>query len=262
MARRPHHDPLIGPSPTDAADRSCGDAPPCRPEASSEPWSPRDLARPFPTFAVLDIECSPDPLINQKGRMNSTQRQLGLKLDGFCLLEGRCGDQGIGDLRLHSRFAEDEDGLLAELETRLAPHQDSLLVTYNGGAYDLPVLRRRAIRLMRFDLPILNSRVAIAHLDLIRETRWLPPQASASLVDRCAAYSISCDHSLAAAQLPQLSRLERKCQVDVIATYFLFLHELASARGDLEWLDSGWNASDAVITQRRVSSPHLEQFLT
>lgn len=212
---------------------------------------------------VLDIECSPDPLINQRGRTSGVKRELGLKLDGFCVLEATCRDDAIGEVVLHSFFSETEVEVLGRLEQTLTNRGDALLVTYNGLAFDLPVVRRRAIRHLLFDHHALNGRSPMPHFDLIYERSPRGSRAFASLAERCAVYSISCD-PLYSAETPlmRLTRTERKCQVDVAATFFLFLHELASARGCADWLASGWDAFEVLVNARKGSTSHLMQFVS
>ena len=234
----------------------------CDPHAISPSASPKHPPIIEGSFGVLDIECSKDPALDLRATRSTSAKLLGLKLDGFCLLSGRFEGQESKGLTLLSRFSDDEPALLRALSEAMADKcAEGTIITFNGSAYDLPIIRRRAIRHLLFDLFGLHNLTNVRHIDLLTEMGNGSQKACGSLSDRCAVYSIDCDPYHVAQRPERMTRAERKCQIDVAATFMLLLHELSSVHETPDILASGWDALEHMLAGKKGGGDHLMQFL-
>ena len=142
-------------------------------------------------------------------------------------------------------------------------HRDSgFLVTFNGTAHDLPVLRRRAAANWLFDegLALWSDDPAGRHIDLFREPGG-SGTGGASLQDECAALMIGLHRGPARGRSLAGMAL-RKAQTDVVATFILLLHELSlQARSDTD-LRSGVSHLAGHLRQDWPEEEHLSAFRT
>ena len=145
----------------------------------------------------------------------------------------------------------DED--LADLATRGAA-----LVSYNGRAHDLAVLRRRGARHWMFGLPGIAAASTMDHLDIMLRQRLGRRDATPTLREACGGLGISAFDPRHAG-VSGLSPVA-KCQIDVVATFLLALYEIAMERGSPAPLLAGWNALSDYLTRMQPRAAHLEQF--
>lgn len=227
-----------------------------------------DASSPYERFVVLDIETRQDPTAFSLAGGGKGWR-LGLeRISAFALLTSSpAGDERVRSLELLSHESEDEHQLLLSLDDALTDCQSSkrafTLVTYNGLGFDLGVIRRRAARHWLFDLPLTGMLADADHLDLmVRHTRSRKDRLP-SLRDACAGLGIPADPHLASPRSVELGAAARKAETDVVATYLLFLYEMAIKARAHGVLYEGWLALERMVAERkrRGPEPHLEQFL-
>lgn len=216
------------------------------------------------SLAVLDIETTLDPAAaaiaaHRKGSLPTALQ----RVTTACLLvidEDPSGAWRTPALHtLAAPLSEFEllmrlDGLLADVADR-----DGLLVTYNGMAHDLPIIRRRCLRHWMFGLPGLAAAAAIDHLDLMLRQSSGRRDRAPTLREACAALGISAadPRTDTGASLPPDVI---KCQSDVVATFLLALFEMAYERGSEDVLVSGWEALASHLGGLRPRAMHLEHF--
>ena len=151
-----------------------------------------------------------------------------------------------------------EAQLLVELDRLLMPAADGgVLVTFNGAAHDLPVLRRRADRHWLFDLfsaPGWTRGDNDGHVDLAVATG-----RRGSLIDACAGLGFSA--------APWLARAVRtrpdpagKARVDVAATFMLYAYGLSREMGSAASVASAWLSLSAALRRAYPTDPDLEEF--
>jgi hypothetical protein len=133
------------------------------------------------------------------------------------------------------------------------------LVTYNGLAHDLPVLRRRCARHWMFGLPGVAAAAAMDHLDVMLRQRLGRRDKMPSLREACAGLGISTADPRTATG-PAIAPDVVKCQADVVATFLLALFEMAIDRGSEDVLVAGWEGLSAHLGAARPRALHLEHF--
>ena len=224
-------------------------------------------------FCVLDIETAPgDEMLaigDRRGGDLGARVSLHSLVAATVLLFERDADGVFGGFRLRSFDAStmDEADLLLRLDVELGSVHASGggLVTFNGIAHDLPVLRRRAARHWLFEAmryPGWSGARPTRHLDLMREGVGCPPGPGGrwpSLIDACAAFGV--DAALPA-RTPgcRVGEAVRKSEVDVAATFVLHLYTLCADVGTVAPLAAGWPAFAAHFGSPRSRAEHLLPF--
>lgn len=135
-----------------------------------------------------------------------------------------------------------------------------ILITYNGTAHDLPVLKRRAARHWMFGLPGLVRLQTMQHTDLMLLQRRGRGASYPTLRDACAGLSLGLPGSRGTRLKDHLSSVG-KCESDVVATYLLALYEIAMARGSPSPLRQGWEALECYLANVRPRRAHLDGFV-
>lgn len=157
----------------------------------------------------------------------------------------------------------DEGELVLKLDAVLssAHAAGATLVTFNGAAHDLAMIERRAARHWLFSAGRYSRwRLgAASHLDLMRDGVGCSTGRWPSLIDACAAFGV------AAAPVPRIDGekaigTRRKSEVDVVATFVLFLYELAARTGDIAPMLRGWDGLARHLSSPLVRAPHLTPF--
>lgn len=161
---------------------------------------------------------------------------------------------------------KDEPDLLSFVEDKLSRlATDDVLITYNGKAHDLPVLRNRRLAWWLFEASNLTSVFAHEqpkHQDVMRELCANCDQRWPALIDVCAATGIPCDATLKGRTASPAHPLMIKGQTDVCATLLLYLMWQTSRSGAPEILVNGWTALADHLIQTAPTTPHLTQFAT
>lgn len=223
-----------------------------------------DLLRPVGVIRTLDIETRPDPYaLRIAGKVRPTGGIGMQKIRNVSILSARETDQGHWtDLSLSTVRNADEFDLLMDLDRLLetAGSKNQLICSYNGTGHDLATIRRRASALWMFGLPGLASLTTSPHVDIFHAHLDSTGGKWPSLREVCASYRIPTDHFSRLDDGNARDSGERKSEVDVVATFILFLFELASARGTDRPLVKGWGALIDYIRAERRDEPHLEQF--
>lgn len=223
---------------------------------------PHDRATPLGRVMVLDIESAPDPAaVAIAGRGDQIARIALHRVVAYSALHAQEDTQGDWTgLRLESMASEAETPMLAAISADVAALRDAggLLVSYNGLAHDVEVIRRRIHANWAFHLEGIAALDDVNHLDMMRGGGSRGPLIS--LRDACAALGISVDPLKVPIGRDAAPATVRKGQVDVAGTFLLLLHELAGARRSTAPLAAGWQALSDHLGQPGVRAPHLEQF--
>jgi predicted PolB exonuclease-like 3'-5' exonuclease len=165
-----------------------------------------------------------------------------------------------------------EADLISSFVERIASLRPQL-VTYNGGTFDLPVLRFRAM-LHRVSAPGLHARSYFSRfgedsLDLCDVLASYVPQAKIGLDFLCKSLSLTGKPSnISGAEVERfflsgrVQEIADYCEIDVVNTFRIWLlYELF--RGHLS--KRSWEASEgnlqAFLHQRAASKPHLSNLI-
>lgn len=217
---------------------------------------------------VLDIEVTPDHharvLAGRRGAvpMDSPLNRI---VNASVMTFRRDGDGRLADFDLVSFHTDvyQEADVVANVDRVLAGvHADGgMLVTYNGIAHDVPILRGRQLRWWQC------SAVGVAafaegkgdHLDLMIEVagsgrRW------AKLSDACASVGFSLRGPVPIGGERTLPYEVEKCELDVVGTTVLLLYVLAARSRSDEPLSRGLPALGRRLRQIVAGRPHLERF--
>lgn len=217
---------------------------------------------------VLDIEVAPDPharvLAGRRGAV-PIDSPLNRVVNASVMTFRQDGEGRIAGFDLLS-FHVDEYGeadVVANVDRVLAGvHADGgMLVTYNGIAHDVPILRGRQLRWWQC------SAVGIAafaegegdHVDLMIEIagsgrRW------AKLSDACASVGFSLRGPAPIGQERTIPYEVEKCELDVVGTTVLMLYVLAAKSRSEEPLSRGLPALGSRLRAIVGGRPHLERF--
>ncbi len=220
-------------------------------------------------FAVLDLETAPDEALlafgDRRSRSEAGGRAALHSINQACLLLFRIDDGGcFSDLSLRSfGFADlGEGGILEGIDQALATVAATSggLITFNGRAHDVPMLSRRAASRWLFRLA--NSaewQPRDRHLDLMTDASWCTSGKWANLVDSCAALGI--DATPLPPRATRSGRVEEriKCEVDVVSTFLLALHDMSARAGSPAIVTRGWDALATYLTEG-TCAPHLLVF--
>lgn len=156
-----------------------------------------------------------------------------------------------------------EEAILEFVDQGLSRSQiDQLhVVTYSGGRFDLPLLKRRAARHLRFDLEAVLA-PDTWNLDLmftatrLRGAKWPKLEYAAAGLGIPAAYQLP--STVGARALVPKERW--KGELDVVTTYLLLLYELGIRRRSELPVMLGWAALADRIDQMGGLGEHLQLF--
>lgn len=133
------------------------------------------------------------------------------------------------------------------------------LVSFNGLAFDLPILRQRALLHGLFELtPIVTP--SLPHVDMHIAAEPSRRAKRTSLKELAASLRIPASHQIPGGAPAHWSSRAAKCQVDVCATYLLHAFGLAAACGSDEPLRASWRALATFIGDPNRADAHLAQF--
>lgn len=167
------------------------------------------------------------------------------------------------DLRSYSRANTAERGIVASVERALEGVRTVL--SYNGRAFDVPVLMTRAIIAQEPATNIAKLRSPARptlHIDLFEEIKNRGP--SIQLAHLCAAFGIPVKTGgdgggvAALAAVGAWEEIEHYCEQDVVATWLLAQHWLC--RDEPGFALEQWGRLDAWLTAARLSNPRLALF--
>jgi hypothetical protein len=220
---------------------------------------------PIGLVCVLDLEVKPDPQAVALAVARGSRMRPGLQMiTAITMLSVEEDATGawMGHRLRSFGLPDPEFELLMQLDEALAEFEERspLLVTYNGIAHDLGVLRHRGARHWLFGLPGLDLLDRCQHRDMMRTGTRGWRDAWPTLRDALAGLGIAADPMVASGASRSVEAAVRKCEVDVVGTYLLLLYELAIERGDPAVLVSGWSALSDYLGRPPVAAPHLNQF--
>lgn len=220
-------------------------------EQAAEPLEP--LA-PLGRILVLDLETRDDILLTGMITSARAGKPFVQMIAGYSALSANEKTPGEWTVESLASSTDDENDILAAIDAALQPAPR--LVTYNGLRHDLPVLRRRIMRLRRYELAAALGAADLPHLDLYAFPRVPPGGHHGSLQDRCAGLGIDSKTYLDG-NGDTRSRSALKSEVDVVATFVLLLHELAAARAHGPTWGRGLEALRAGENGRLATMGHL-----
>jgi hypothetical protein len=219
---------------------------------------------------VLDVEAKPDRFARLlTGRRTGGSIPKGSPLNeviNVSTLEFVRGEDGACTGFQLSSFHRDEysePDILANAEQALARvARRGLLATYNGRAYDLPLLRMRQMRWWQCDARAVDAIAAgeADHVDVMMDlsmegaTRW------ASLEDACASVGFALRGPSIAGRGPTLPYEVERCEVDVIGTAILLLYVMARREHSSIPLRRGLPAIGNLLRGPAAGRPHLHRF--
>lgn len=220
-------------------------------------------------FVVLDVETAPADeavALAERRRGEHGERSTLHALTAATALRFEVApDFTFSDFSLRSFdcIDVDESELVLRLDHALKIDHSAgaTLITFNGAAHDLAMIERRAARHWLFSAGR-YPRWRLgggSHLDLMRDGVGCSTGRWPSLIDACAAFGV------AAAPIPPVATekaigTRRKSEVDVVATFILFLYELAARTGDIAPMLHGWDALARHLSSPLVRAPHLTPF--
>ena len=164
-----------------------------------------------------------------------------------------------------------ESAIVASVEGMLAAGSGTL-VTFNGRAFDLPVLQMRAAahgiitRSLRAVTSTRGLRSPLIHVDVLDSLCPAGTARKVSLADVCDSVAIpsKSDASTAAVTArceDKYARIQQYCELDVISTWLLDLTLNCHENGDLHRLQAGWSALSSWISSQRDQLEHLSAFV-
>lgn len=216
---------------------------------------------------VLDIETAPDPhavtLAGRRGRPASGQLREIVAASMLTFVEEAGG--GYADFALASvdRSSSEERSMLRSIEAVLADVAvDGVLVTFNGRAFDLPVLRMRQLRWWLFAAAAVPAIAAdpARHVDVMLELSLDGAGRWPTLADACASVGF-CLAAPARAHVADTPPVEvEKCERDVVATAILYFYVLAGRRADATPLLAGLPALGRFLRGPGCGGGHLHRF--
>jgi predicted PolB exonuclease-like 3'-5' exonuclease len=171
------------------------------------------------------------------------------------------------ELRSWHRGTLSEAAIVAGVEAML--ERANILVTFNGRAHDLPVLRARALAARWLAVPkIAGFRLPKStwHIDLSEE---LCGRGSArpSLAETAALLNLPAKRQLVGTSVPALAAADnyeevaRHCESDVVTTYLVHLHLRMSDAGADEAVADASATMTAWLKDCRFERPHLQPFI-
>lgn len=230
-------------------------------------------------ICVLDLEVSPDPnaaiLLNSRKPIRESSWAVSrIDVASVLVAERRGRKWTVEDLLtivvsegdvFHVAQLPTEEDLLQELVRHIRPRQsersqDARLVTYNGEAFDLPIIRRRAMAHGLFDKPSLLTARSLGSFDVMRNLAGGSGARHPKLKEAAAAFGIPATHQVQRGPRLHYDPRAAKCETDVCATFLLYAYELAAQCGDGEVITTLWRALADHIGYDRMVPGHLAQF--
>lgn len=225
-----------------------------------------DLSSPLGTICVLDIETALDPIslsilsTRPKDMPTALQRITAASLLWACQEDDGWTIEGIETRLATDHFSDEhEEAILELVDTAIGRivRASGTLISFNGLAHDIPVLRRRAGRHLRFDLANLLTRQP-RHIDLMLGSTRADRSQWASLAHTAVGLGLpvgplSRDETL-------LSFAAQKCEADVVTTFLVALFEISMRTASERPLLLGWAALADRIEFMGARGQHLANF--
>ena len=217
---------------------------------------------------VLDIETAPLPEALPapkagRARRGDAAARHGITCASLIRFVEREGRVEFGSVNLVTIAQVQEADLLLAVDQALPdPNGNSLLATFNGRGWDLPMLRQRAMANWLFDVSRISAwnLAGDDHRDLMLTLsndgagRWQSLEAA------CASLAVPVKDLPPSAKRSSFSVILGN-QCDVVATYLLHLHCRALELGAPQLLASGWIAlCEAVVTDGKIPN-HLAPYV-
>lgn len=225
-----------------------------------------DLSSPLGTICVLDIETALDPVAVSlvPGRPQNMPKAL-LRVTGASLLwaiEDRAGwtVEKIDTAVAIEEFTDEPEEEILELFDHAIGRivkENGMLLSFNGLAHDLPIIRRRAARHLRFDLENVLTRQP-RHLDLMLGSTRPDRSNWPNLIH--SAVGLGLPHGVLQRNDRLVSFESQKSESDVVTTFLLFLVELSMRKASEEPLLLGWAALADRIEAMGARGRHLMHF--
>ncbi|WP_326522931.1 hypothetical protein [Sphingomonas sp.] len=219
---------------------------------------------------MLDVEAAPDRFARLlTGRRNGGAVPKGSPLNeiiNVSTLEFVRGPDGVCTGYQLTSFHRDEyseQDILANAETALTRvAEGGLLATFNGKAYDLPLLRLRQMRWWQCES---GAAEAIAggtaeHIDVMMDLSMDGALRWASLEDACASVGFALRGPAVAGRGPALPYEVERCEVDVIGTAILLLYVMARRERSTVPLRRGLPAIGDLLRGPCAGRAHLHRF--
>lgn len=221
-----------------------------------------DWSLPCGRCCVLDLETGPDRYAQSlagrsKVGADSCLREirvatvLGFDEDGSGIPSNF--SMSTFDIETHG-----ESGIIRNVENLLAACVDAgTLITFNGAAFDLPVLRSRRLRWWLVDDDAsMRSAAAGRHVDVMLEFSMAGQGRWPTLVDACASVGMAL-HGPTRIGPSSFPYAVEKCEADVAGTAALFLYALAGNRRSDAALRAGLPALSRYLRSVAQGRPHL-----
>ena len=217
---------------------------------------------------VLDLETAPDPmamrLLPPRERTKSSSAAVH-RIAIASMLEAEelpgCNWRVKSISTVGTANTLTEADILREIDKALSRVADSggMLITFNGQRHDLVMIRMRSAAHLLFDMRGISAMPQIAHRDLMIDSiagggQWF------KLRDVAAGLGIPVAHELSNVGIGTSSRSARKGEVDVAATFLVFLYDLAHRRSDAGPVLEGWRALGDYVRRAGPVGEHLSQF--
>lgn len=225
---------------------------------------------PLGTVCVLDLETAPDPLalaLTRRKAVNEMSGPLFRIVSASVLFASELAHDEWSSISIRSEHDFDaspggEERVLEKIDSWLQDvvQCDGLLITYNGVRFDLPMIARRGARHLMFHLNGVMRDPPIRHHDLMFAggrsvaTKWH------SLRHAAAGLGIPVHCQIEERGIGVANKAVRKGEADVVATFLLFLYELAMRRGSPAPVVTGWRALGDHIRQMGPHGEHLAQY--
>ena len=223
--------------------------------------------RPRARRCVLDLEVAPDRhacvLSGRRTVPRGSPLNEIVNASVLTFEEQRKG--GFGSFRIASwhRDSFEEQDLLVNVEAELAAVEvDGVLVTFNGRAFDLPILRQRQLRWWMCEaasVAVINDDPR-AHVDVMLDLSLGGVGRWPSLSDACASVGFSLKGPSTAMRPDALPYETERCERDVVATAILYFHVLSAARRSVQPLLDGLPALGAFLASVGGGGHHLQRF--
>lgn len=160
-----------------------------------------------------------------------------------------------------------EHDIVAELEAYV--HGAHTLLTFNGAAYDLPLLRARAMAHRSLTVPHIGALVgtrSAKHVDLALTLAGGQAASRPSLTEVAAILDLPAKRETAGTSVPALAaagdyaRLARHCESDVLTTWLGWLHSWVADRGAIDEYLSRLRMAEPWLRAEAEHRPHLAAF--
>ena len=160
-----------------------------------------------------------------------------------------------------------EEDIVAKLETHI--EKAHTVVTFNGAAYDLPLLRARAMTYRSLPAPAIGALVGTRtakHVDVALALSGGNSASRPSLAEVAAVLDLPAKREIAGNSVPALAaagdhaRLVRHCETDVLTTWLFWLHSWVTDRGAIDEYRSRLRMAESWLRAEAKQRPHLVAF--